>query len=151
VSINRKHAETWRMKPDVAFLPAAPALKHDKSVKKHSARHVSVGRNSDINPFSKHPHQQDMIATAHVPTFNQRHAMRLRSGLSLTKGLSNSLGIRSSRKRATLPGIQCCFQLPGLAARNSCREAAWGWAMHTLDCHVGLVNRPDLNGSKQHI
>ena len=34
---------------------------------------------------------------------------------------------------------------------NFCREAAWGWAMHTLDCHVGLLNRPDLNGSKQHI
>ena len=21
--------------------------------------------------------------------------------------------------------------------------------MHTLDCHVGLLNRPDLNGSKK--
>lgn len=23
--------------------------------------------------------------------------------------------------------------------------------MHTLDCHVGLLNRDDLNGSKRHI
>ena len=28
---------------------------------------------------------------------------------------------------------------------NFCREAAWGWAMHTLDCHVEL--RPKIQMS----
>ena len=35
------------------------------------------------------------------------------------------------------------------ASRGGLLEAARGWAMHTLDCHVGLFNRPDLIGSKQ--
>ena len=73
---------------------------------------------------------------------NQCHAMRLRSGLSLTKGLSNSLGIRSSRKKSncarnTVSGFP--------VYDNFCREAAWGWAMHTLDCHVEL--RPKIQMS----
>src|SRR5262249_38610762 len=59
----------------------------------------------------------DMIATAHAPTFDQCHAMRVRSGLSLTKGLLNSLGLRRAGKSNCVPGIQGCFRLPGLAAR----------------------------------
>ena len=51
-------------------------------------------------------------------------AIRLRYGLSLSKSLSNSLGMRSLRKNRDAYGIRCCSQLPGSEARLSPRPTA---------------------------